>query len=494
MLRQASRLASKRSSGHWAQSRAALTCCGSVPFRSELVTHPCWLAIMGACEGNLDGVRDLLSSEASQTLLPGGVGRYPPNTVLRGSESVSSPVTPAQRGRWLCPVCESGPAYSFLERNDVPVHQNLLADSREGALASPTGTLSMCVCRTCGFVYNAAFDLKRMSYDSRYDNTQTCSPQFEQYVEGLVSHLVNECGIRGKTVVEVGCGKGDFIRRLVEYPGSEICGIGFDPTYVGPDESHGGKLRFERNFYDEGAASVPADVVICRHVIEHVPEPLELLRAVRRAVAKRPNALVCFETPSVEWILEQQVVWDFFYEHCSIFSPRSLARAFQSAGFDVASVSAVFGGQYMWLEAKPVAGLKVESYDPSSVVLLAQRFERAASLLREQWAAALKRAAITAPNGRRRVGVWGAGAKGVTFANLIDPAATAVHCFIEVNPAKRGKYVPGTGHRIIGPDEIEAEGLGTILVLNPNYFEEMHDYLRVNGSSAVLIDAMSYQL
>lgn len=412
----------------------------------------------------------------------------------RESDSVSSSVAERATARRQCPICESDDVYPFLERDRVPVHQNLLADSREAALAGPTGRLSMCICRSCGFVYNASFELNRMSYDARYDNTQTCSPEFEQYVERLVSHLVDEAGVRGKTVVEVGCGKGDFIRRLVERPGSEITGIGFDPTYVGPDSRYGGKLRFERRFYDQDAASVPADVVVCRHVIEHVPEPLELLRAVRRAVSARPQALICFETPSVEWILANQVVWDFFYEHCSIFTPQSLTRAFQSAGFDVQGVSPVFGDQYMWLEARPANGAKAESHDQSALVGLAERFAEAASRLQQKWHAALDRAAASAPNGRKRVGVWGAGAKGVTFANLIDPEATAVHCFIEVNPAKQGKFIPGTGHRVIGPHEIEAEGLGYILALNPNYIDEMQEYLKVAGSSAVLIDAMSYAL
>lgn len=393
-----------------------------------------------------------------------------------------------------CPVCGGSDVFMFLERDRVPVHQNLLVESREAALATPTGTLSMCICRSCGFVYNATFDLARMSYDARYDNTQTCSPEFEQYVEHLVTHLLDEAGVRGKTVVEVGCGKGKFIRRLVEYPDSEINGIGFDPTYVGPDSVHGGRLLFERRFYDEDASAVRADVVVCRHVIEHVPRPLELLRTIRRAVSARPDALICFETPSVEWILENQVVWDFFYEHCSLFTSESLSRAFREAGFDVSSVSSVFGDQYMWAEARPSDVPKTKRYDPSQLVALAERFSEAASQLKGKWLAALDRSAASSPNGRARVGVWGAGAKGVTFANLIDPNATGVHCFIEVNPAKQGKYIPGTGHRIIGPQQIEQEALGTILVLNPNYFDEMQKYLDAAGSSAVLIDAMSYQL
>jgi 2-polyprenyl-3-methyl-5-hydroxy-6-metoxy-1,4-benzoquinol methylase len=47
-------------------------------------------------------------------------------------------------------------------------------------------------------------------------NTQTCSPYFRDYIEVLVRYLVCEKGIRNCRIVEVGCGKGYFLRRLME--------------------------------------------------------------------------------------------------------------------------------------------------------------------------------------------------------------------------------------------------------------------------------------
>src|SRR5437764_687990 len=60
---------------------------------------------------------------------------------------------------------------------------------------------------------------------------------------------------------------------------------------------------------------------------------------------------VYFETPDVTWILRNQVIWDFFYEHCSLFAPGSLSTAFAAAGFRVSAVRRVFCDQYLWIEA-----------------------------------------------------------------------------------------------------------------------------------------------
>src|SRR5205814_7051685 len=87
------------------------------------------------------------------------------NVMHHQSESTASAIAETATRVRQCPVCDSDDVYAFLERQRVPVHQNLVADSREAALAVPTGKLSMCICRACGFVYNATFELHRMSYD-----------------------------------------------------------------------------------------------------------------------------------------------------------------------------------------------------------------------------------------------------------------------------------------------------------------------------------------
>jgi hypothetical protein len=75
------------------------------------------------------------------------------------------------------------------------------------------------------------------------------------------------------------------------------------------------------------------------------------------------------------------------------------------------------------------------------------------------------------------IAIWGAGAKGVTFANLIDPQSQRIACVVDVNPNKQGHFVPGTGHPIVGPMDVQAHGIRTALVLNPNYIYEIESLL-----------------
>jgi hypothetical protein len=136
----------------------------------------------------------------------------------------------------------------------VPVHQNLVHATRQDALQVTRGDLALTVCHECGFVFNSAFDGTKLMYGVDYDNTQYHSPYFIQYMTDLAAHLVNEKGVRNCQIVEVGCGKGFFLRMLLADESSGNTGIGFDPSYVGPEYDLDGKLRFERSFYNDTCA------------------------------------------------------------------------------------------------------------------------------------------------------------------------------------------------------------------------------------------------
>ncbi|HEY0981918.1 MULTISPECIES: class I SAM-dependent methyltransferase [unclassified Schlesneria] len=383
-----------------------------------------------------------------------------------------------------CPVCDSPSTSLFLDRPSVPVHQNLLMASPEEASQIKRGRLAMHVCSTCGFVFNRAFDDRLMSYNQNYENTQVHSPAFNEYVDQLVGTVLRDSGMRGATIVEVGCGKGDFIKRLLRTD-PRARGYGFDPSYLGPDVVLDGRLKFEKRFYDASSADLKADIVICRHVIEHITRPNEIVRAVRSAVESNPEAHVFFETPSVDWILENEVTWDFFYEHCSLFTAASLSTLFTRNRFHVESVRHVFGEQYLWLHARPAAVTPQVTLQPGTTPENARRFKDVEARRNRVW-----RELIQAESARGPLVVWGAGAKAVTFANLVDPDHRWIEAIVDVNPSKQGKYLAGSQHPIIAPDSLSELQPACVLVLNPNYRDEISQRLSSLGLSTEIIDLM----
>lgn len=379
-----------------------------------------------------------------------------------------------------CPLCASHDLFTFLERQGVPVHQNLPLPTRQAALAAPRGDLRLVCCSRCGFVANAAFRAELLEYGEHYENDQTWSPRFDQHVDHLVDRLL-DAGIRGKSVVEVGCGRGYFLQRLCAR--GESRGVGFDPSYKGADSSADGRVQFVREFYGPSHGSVRPDAVVCRHVIEHVPEPLRLLDDVRAALGRDSHAFVAFETPTIEWILDGLVIQDLFYEHCSYFSADTLAYAFRRSGFRPTAVDRVFGDQYLWLEAVPDEIL--EPLPEPDGVAARRAIERAARYAsKEGESLGGLRARLEKMRANGPLAVWGAGAKGVTFLNLLDPAGDLIDCVVDINPRKQGMFVPCTAHPIVGIDDLGKREITDIVIMNGNYRDEIQASLGAIGSNA----------
>jgi len=388
-------------------------------------------------------------------------------------------VTPA------CPLCGDPRVAPFVRRMTVPVLQNAPAATRDEARGRAMGALEIAACERCGFVFNRGFDPARIEYAQSYDNTQCCSPSFERYMRELAADLVARHDLRGKRIVEIGCGKGHFLRMLCAAGGNR--GFGLDPTYVGPDQVDGGAVTFVREFYAARHGGLGADFVCCRHVLEHVADPMAMLSQVRLA-AGDPRTSVFFEVPTVDWILDHTCFWDFFYEHCNYFNAQTLGFAFRRAGFEVARTQAAFEGQYLWLEARPGPPPGAVEVAPTGVAESLARiraFEARAEAGFAHWQDRFRHAAA-----HGGLAIWGAGAKGVTLANLLDPDAALIKYVIDINPNKQHTFVPGTGHPIVGPEALARDRVGHVFITNPNYAGEIRATIGALAGGDLVIDCL----
>ena len=177
------------------------------------------------------------------------------------------------------------------------------------------------------------------------------------------------------------------------------------------------------------------------------------------------------------------MVWDIFYEHCSLFSATSLTLAFERTGFTVKHVAHIFGGQYLWLEAQLTTAAQPVAHQPPDTSAAARAFGANEKRLTQTWLSTL-----LILKGRGKVALWGAGAKGATFANLIDPDCSLIDCVIDVNPNKHGRFIPGTGHPIVALAELPARGVKFAVLMNANYCEENRKLLTETGIKLELID------
>jgi SAM-dependent methyltransferase len=365
----------------------------------------------------------------------------------------------------------------------VPTNCSALYATAAAAESVPRGDIELAFCHNCGMIFNAAFERDKVTYDVSYENSLRFSPTFCEYADSLATRLVETHGLRGKRIVEVGCGDGEFLRAICEKGGNS--GAGFDPSFAG--ELDDPDVAIVRGSYDDVAAQTPADFVCCRHVLEHIEEPRDLLLQVHRALSGRPGSAAYFEVPDALSVLEGTAIWDVIYPHCNYFTAVSLAGLFESCHFAVHNVSASFGQQYLAIEASPRT--YSTAIRPFSHSLEVQKLSRVVERFRlhfreavEQWARFLEYAHAEG----RKVVLWGAGAKAVTFLNTI-PGTSRIASVVDLNPRKQGSFVPGTGHQVIAPASLTAIQPDILITLNPVYEGEIRRIASELGLTAEVV-------
>lgn len=394
------------------------------------------------------------------------------------------------------PVCPKSEVIPLIDMTQVPVHCNVLWPTREAALNAPRGDIRLAYLPACGHTYNLAFDPNLMEYTQEYENSLHFSPRFQEYATALADGLIEKYDLRDKDIVEIGAGKGDFLIMLCAMQGNR--GWGYDPSYI-PDEGYTApNVTFVQDFYTEKYIDQPADLIVCRHVLEHIPDPDAFIAQVRRAVGSQ-RSVVFFEVPNSLWTLRRGGIWDVIYEHCSFFSPYSLAHLFRRHGFDVLAVNEVFGGQFVTIEVVPAgagergsggAGEKetvggvFSSADLAALTADTHTFAANYQAKREEWGERLRALAAA---GQRGV-VWGAGSKGVTFLNAMA-AGDEIAAVVDINPRKQGKYVAGSGQPIVAPRQLAKLQPDFVIIMNANYREEIAGMLAEVGVAADILVA-----
>jgi len=379
--------------------------------------------------------------------------------------------------RKRCPVCNQDRLQlPLVQIEAVPVFCNVLLSDRQGAVNVPLGDIHLFYCECCGHVYNGAFDPSKLDYGPAYENSLHFSANFQTYAETLAARLVAKYELKGKTVIEIGCGKGDFLRLMCRQGVGRS--IGFDPSYEetrasGLDCRH---FSVVREYYSEKYSDIDADMVVCRHVLEHIESPAIFLRTIHKTIGDRPNTLVFFEVPNVMYTLKDLGIWDLIYEHCGYFTSQSLIYLFNAAGFVPVSARSNFGGQYLCIEAYPErkdnVALEIYQEEPLQISRYAKNFANQHRKKVEEWQRKLE---SMQGRGKKTV-VWGGGSKGVTFLNLMRSHAE-IDYIVDINPHKQGLYVPLTGQRIISPDALADYQPDVVIAMNPQYMDEIRKSL-----------------
>ena len=371
-----------------------------------------------------------------------------------------------------CPNCGAVRSHVFHHVAAVPVNSCLMVTDRERAQSLEAGDIDLAFCPDCTFIFNAAWEPERTVYSDLYEETQGFSPTFKAFHRELAEQLIGRYDIVGKEIVEIGCGKGEFLSLLCELGGND--GIGYDPSFI-PARGDGvsANVTFKREFFSESTVQSAPDLICCKMTLEHIFETRHFVQVVRRIASPERGTIIFFQVPDVRRILAEAAFWDVYYEHCAYFSSSSLGHLFQNSGFEILRISTVFDDQYLTIEARATTqeATSLPARDGREAEELARSvtgYAEAATRSAAHWASEIR---SIARSGGRTV-LWGSGSKAVAFLSAVG-LEEEIEYLVDINPHRHGKFVPGSGKQIVGPGSLTEYQPDLVIAMNPIYRAEI---------------------
>jgi protein O-GlcNAc transferase len=358
------------------------------------------------------------------------------------SEIASRPALPDVLRAATCPACGHHVAVPFYDGGEQPLATVAWPRSAADARAMKRLPLEFLRCVDCGHVYNCRFDYAEVPYSKKpnlmFNQGAVWSDHLRQ-IRDLILRVLPDQPI----VVEVGCGEGHLLRALAaERPQGRY--IGFDPSNA--INTGNGLIEGRRELFDPARhlAELRPDLIISRHVLEHLMNPLGFVQAISFAASwENIETRLLIEVPCIDHVIRLRRTVDFFYEHNSNFTMTSLERLLRRCASDVEVVARSYNDEVVY----GIAQFRCRD-DQVRFATEAAAFSERATGNRKALRADIDRLAESG----RRVAIWGGTGKAAAFINQFGLDARRFPLVVDSDLEKAGTYVPGTGQEILYRD------------------------------------------
>lgn len=341
---------------------------------------------------------------------------------------------------------------------DIPEKKDLASEKEV--------TVELCACSGCGLVQLSSAPV---SYYRDVIRAGGYTGTMESIRRAQYGEWIRMCGLENKKILEAGCGQGEFLKILAEYP-VRVFGMEHKKELVEKARAEG--LSVQCGYpetEDDRFENAPFDGFTSFNFLEHQPDPCMYLRAIAKNLTEDGCGLLT--VPSFEYILEQKSFYEIIPDHIAYYTKETLRSLMDRCGFDVLKEERI-------------------NRDTLSVIVKRKRKPDVSGLL--QQSDSIKQEVLSliekSKQEHKRTAVWGAGHQGFTLCAAAGLAGKIAY-IIDSAPFKQGKYAPGSHIPIISPEEALKEPPDTVIIVAPGYTDEIAGILkkRFPGNTAVYV-------
>jgi len=349
------------------------------------------------------------------------------------------------------------------------VSQNL--PTKENLDLDAPMNLNLCQCSGCGLVQ---FDCEPVPY---YKDSTRAGERCEFLIslrQKQYRHLIETYHLHKKKILEVGAGKGGFLKTLKAMREYEIDEYGIENNAefvrIARETEH---VNVQQGFTETPKTHIlgaPFDAFVSFAYPARLIDPNTMLQCVSHNLAENGVGLIM--VPSMEHLLKPGGFFDIVRDHIAFYSKETLRFLLQKNGFDV-----------------------LEQGEAAQIYIYAIVKKRQPYKMAKIWADVepltknIRDFIETHTKDGRKLAVWCAGHFAFTALSTAE-IGDKISYIIDNAKFKQGRYAPGSHVLITGPEYYQTEPVDTILILGPIYIDEIVKEIRLKCSKNVTIAAM----
>ena len=316
----------------------------------------------------------------------------------------------------------------------------------------------LCVCEDCNLVQlknDAVHYYRDVIRAGGYSTTM------EELRKSEYGHFIELASLKGKKIIEVGCGRGEFLGMLKGFP---VEGYGTEHKKELVELAKSAGLRVDEDFpesEDHIFKDGPFDAFMSFNFLEHQPHPRTYLKAIYNNLVEGGYGLIT--VPSFEYILKQNSFYEIIPDHIAYYSFDSLTHLLNISGFEV-------------IESKTV------NRDTIEMIVKKRKLPEVGGIILKKTDIANE--VLDPVKSYSKIAVWGASHQGFTLCSTTG-IAKYVDCIIDSAPFKQGKFAPASHIGIISPDEARKRKFEAIIIVAPGYTNEIANIIKTTFDSDI---------
>ncbi len=375
-----------------------------------------------------------------------------------------------------CRHCHAELKKPFLDLGSAP-HSNAYLTAQTLHDPELWFPLKVLVCTRCWLVQTEDVVDAGALFTADYAYFSSYSETWLKHAEDYVQVMVERFNLGGESlVVELAANDG-YLLQYVKRRGIPCLGI--EPTANTAQAARGKGIEIIQSFFTQelgsslAASGRQADLIVANNVLAHVPDINDFLLGVSELL--KPEGVATFEFPHLLELVRNAQFDTIYHEHFSYLSMTALLGIFDQNGltpFDLEQLTTHGGSLRVYVQKKGRGSRQATARLSACLGL-----EARAGLRDEAFYATLQPKAdeiknaflsflLDVQNSGKTVAGYGAAAKGNTLLNYAGVRPDLLPFVVDRNPAKQGRYLPGSRIPIL-PEAALAEHRPDFIVILP---------------------------